>query len=191
MDDDTREPDGEKGRPGWLAAHLHPPAAPPHLESRVARSLRGAGLLAPVQRRGASRPWRTASFSAIAAGLLGFWLGFGVAAPRNASAPRIGATTPRFVLLLYATPGANGRGGVEEHRQWAASIARSGHAITGEKLEPVAAPDPDAGAGAGTGALEGFFIVTARDEAEAATIARSAPHARHGGLVVVRRIAPT
>ncbi len=39
--------------------------------------------------------------------------------------------------------------------------------------------------------LAGFFIVSAASAAEADSIARSCPHVRHGGKVVIRRIEPT
>ena len=37
----------------------------------------------------------------------------------------------------------------------------------------------------------GFFIVAARDSADAAALAESCPHLKHGGRVAVRAIRPT
>jgi hypothetical protein len=52
-------------------------------------------------------------------------------------------------------------------------------------------PRGRAGATAGGEAASGFFIIVAKDDAEALAIAHGCPHLAHGGRVVVRRIATT
>ena len=64
--------------------------------------------------------------------------------------------------------------------------------MSGEELDEHArAVGPAASAPAAEPLLVGFFVVSARNAEEAATIARSGPHLRHGGAVVVRPIGPT
>jgi hypothetical protein len=81
---------------------------------------------------------------------------------------------------------------VTEYKAWARREAGAGRLIEGEKLEPQAlvlgAP---ADGQAGSRAVAGFFVIAARDDAEALAIARGCPHLAHGGRVVVRRIART
>ena len=53
---------------------------------------------------------------------------------------------------------------------------------------------PDAGRGAAASEaaeLQGFFVVSAASQAEAVSIARSSPHYRNGGRIVVSLIDPT
>jgi hypothetical protein len=171
------------------------PDVPTRLEKRVERSLVGAGLL---HRRRAARDWRTPLMLALAAGIACFAVGLGLGFARyRPNPPATTPGTPRFVLLLYDAPTSRPSvDDVEEHRQWAVRLAREGHSITGEELaraQTLLRPDPaeitpptlsDA-------ALQGFFILSAGSEAEALTIARSSPHFRHGGWVVVRRIIKT
>jgi hypothetical protein len=110
---------------------------------------------------------------------------------------------PRFVLLLYEdegfAPTAPPADLVAEYGQWAANARSDGVAIGGEKLddrgwvlEPGALPpdarEPDH---PDLGRMTGYFVISASDEAEALAIARTCPHLRHGGRVVVRGIVPT
>jgi hypothetical protein len=84
---------------------------------------------------------------------------------------------------------------VREYASWARTIATSGRYVAGEKLgdsarELTAAAVVDRAA-TDSESLAGFFIVSAASAAEADSIARSCPHVRHGGKVVIRRIEPT
>src|SRR6185503_17470045 len=97
---------------------------------------------------------------------------------------------PRFVLLLYAGDAATG-GTAEarrgEYAAWARGLASSGVAISGEELA-----DEVRVVGGGTAPAEmprGYFVLTASDLASAERIASSCPHLRHGGRIVVQRIA--
>jgi hypothetical protein len=93
--------------------------------------------------------------------------------------------TPRFALLLYdVAAGA----GVREMSLWARELQQRGHYITGEKLAPDRVVVSPSGEDVGGGAMTGFFVVSAADVREAESIARSSPHVRHGGRIVVRPI---
>lgn len=171
------------------------PVVPADLEARVTRSLSEAGLVAAPALRGARRwgsAWR------IAAGIALFLAGFGVAQLRQVgeSSPPGGASGDRYALLFYAG-GATNRGvdDVAANRSWANELIAAGHEVSGEKLDTdgvlVANPgDLPETLPAGP-PLQGFFIVSAGSEAEALSIARSSPHFRNGGRVVVTRIEPT
>ncbi|HYL20382.1 MAG TPA: YciI family protein [Gemmatimonadales bacterium] len=147
------------------------------------------------------RHHRLRTFARFAAAAVLVALGAGVSRilPTRAL-PRAAARVaqPRFVLLLYGavkqpsgTP-EQAAADVEEHRAWARGVATHGHEISGEKFglvttvlngsSVVSGPEPQ---------LEGFFVVSATSAREAVDIARSCPHAVHGGLVVVRSITPT
>jgi hypothetical protein len=183
--------DDAPGAPGQLRDKLPPIPVPPGLEARIAGSLRAAGLIegAPPRRRWSGALWATA------AGLVIFLTGYGVAVYRNGRPPDAAAQT-RYALLLYAgadvADTAGTPGDVEEHRRWAATLANGGHTIVGEKLARDGVVLNPSGLIADAGpALEGFFIVSAANETEAQSIARSSPHFKHGGRVVIRRIEPT
>lgn len=195
--------DSEKGRtpddvPGQLAPLLARPEVPRSLEIRVASSLETASLL----RHGRSQhAWRLPLVAAIAAGVLCFLAGQWTESRRRSDddptlRPAVSSTSLRFVLLLYGPSEKRSTAGdVEEHRQWARHLAAEGHSVSGEKLAPEepslrrdSAPTSSTNAGE---TLQGFFVISARSDAEAMAIARSAPHVRHGGRIVVRRIEPT
>lgn len=89
----------------------------------------------------------------------------------------------KFAFLLYggaASGGADDR--AAEYAAWAAEARRQGRAVTGERLanaswtagRPLTDVRP----------LRGFFIVRARDAAEALNLARQHPHATSGTVVV-------
>ena len=183
-----------RGLLGPLFPQANPPAA---LEARVESSLIAAGLLRGGRGR---RDWRAPLLVALTAGIACFAAGFGIGTARHSvdrGGPSDSRNTARFALLLYGAPLAQtSPSDVEEHKRWAARLATEGHSIYGEKLAsgggsllpspagatPINPPDS---------ALQGFFVVSARSEAEAIEVARSSPHYRHGGRVVVRRIEPT
>ena len=173
------------------------PAVPAELEARVTRSLRESGLIdVAAPRRGFRRfgsAWR------IAAGIALFVAGFGAAELRQGreSSRESAESGERYALLFYAG-GANDRGvdDVAANRSWAHELIASGHEVSGEKLDTggvlVANPgDLPAGTLPDGPPLQGFFVINARSEAEALSIARSSPHFRNGGRIVVTRIEPT
>ena len=105
-----------------------------------------------------------------------------VTAPRGATAAAEGR---KFAFLLYGGPTGGGDALAKEYGAWALELRRAGHQVSGERLANdawtagVAAADPLP--------LRGFFIVRARDSAEALEMARNHPHSR-GGTVLVRPV---
>jgi hypothetical protein len=159
---------------------------PSTLEERIVASLKERGLL----RRSRSRNDRRALAAAVLATVVGFAAGGWFERPRKPPGPR-------WVLFLYspagrvdASPGGE-EGRVHEYSAWAKELRARGVHISGEKLD-------DEGDGLGAsgsvplsteGELGGWFLVEGQDREGALRIARSCPHLRHGGKVVLRRIA--
>ena len=139
---------------------IDPPKA---LEDRIIRQLRREGLL---RRR---NYWPYAAIAA-AVVLLLVW-------PRNEA-------RANYILLLYESPQFQG-GNREEYSNWARSMRP--RIVGGEELDKTdvlaTAPQSDV-------RLAGFFLIAARDDAQATAVARACPHLRHGGSVVLRRIVP-
>jgi hypothetical protein len=160
---------------------------PPGLEDRVVSTLRERGLLRDAAPRNVSPRWVWPA--AIAAGLLLFAGGFTLG-----RAPRPAPDLPRYTLLLYEGPEFNRAGTreselVAEYSGWARELADRGRLVAGEKLSTQ-------GWALGSAAADrrdpsGFFIIAARSDDEALSIARSCPHLRHGGTVSLRAIDPT
>jgi hypothetical protein len=169
------------------------PAPPERVEERVVAELRARGLLEP------RRAWRRLLAAAAAVVLFaGGWLA-GRSASDPAPAPPPAATYALF-LLGGVEEAANEAELVEEYRAWAVGLARAGELAAGEKLGRAAwLLDGAAGetvlrtaAEAHRAApLSGFFLLTTGDPEEALTIARSCPHLRHGGEVLLRPIEQT
>ncbi len=166
---------------------------PAGLEDRVVGTLRERGLLLgpPAAPRRMVAP-RWAWPVAIAAGLLLFVGGYAFGR-RPAPAPAAGLA--QYTLLLYEGPEFNPTGTpepalVEEYSAWAGELAGRGRLISGEKL---GADSWTLGGAAGVAIAgpTGYFVIAARDHAEALAIARTCPHLRHGGAVSVRPIEPT
>ncbi|HEX2449847.1 MAG TPA: hypothetical protein VHJ69_01830 [Gemmatimonadales bacterium] len=168
---------------------VEPPA---ELEERVVRTLRHQGWLRTAGRapRRLARWWVWPA--ALAAGLLLFIGGFALGR-HPATAETAGRR--QYTLLLYEGPGFNPAGVrepalVREYTAWAGALAGRGQLVGGEKLganEWTLGADP-------AGPFRrpaGFFVIAARDDAEALAIARTCPHLRHGGTISVRPIEPT
>lgn len=168
-------------------------AEPPRdLEDATVAALRHRGLVTRRLARGPvasifrRKSVAAAAFLAIAAALVAAatW------SVMHKPAPVSPATSPRFVLLLYA--GVDPIGGTadtrrQEYAQWARDLASRGMAISGEELSEQAR---EVGSGARTVSdlPRGFFIVTAADLAAAERIASTCPHLRYGGRIVVKQI---
>ena len=185
---DDRGPLGPK-----LPSH-HPP---PALEERVVASLAQRGFLSTaVNREHRRHRWKVGA--ALAAGILLFAIGALSERVRSAGQTKADLR-PRYALLLYGGSTAGNASEealvVDEYRRWARGIAERGHYVAGEKLadeaREVTRSDVAATTPRDSAALAGFFIVSAATPAEAESIARSCPHLRRGGRIVVRRIEPT
>jgi len=120
-----------------------------------------------------------------------------------ASAARGGASVQpaaeaRFILALYEGAEFDGAGNhVAEYVAWAKSLREKGTRVEGEEIGGPGMSISSAGGSvrveaeaAGGERLAGYFIVAARDMDEAIRIARTCPHVRHRGRVVVRSLAP-
>jgi hypothetical protein len=135
----------------------------------------------------------------VAASLALFALGLAIGRWTPAGPPD---TRPQFLLLLYQKgPGTatDTLAQVQEYVAWARGIRKVNGLVLGEELDgraqlvaaehapavPVPAPAE------GPGELVGLFIVRAGDMEEAGRIARTNPHLRYGGSIVIRPIKPT
>lgn len=175
-----REPDeltrGERDRLDALPRELPAPSA---LRGRVVRSLAAAGLVRRAPPRWTSWAWAAAL---VLMTLSGFAMGrmtAGGAAPAG----------PHYLLLLYDGPGFDPGARSEadlvaEYSAWAGRLAVEERLVAAEKLgdaERVVG-------GPAAGPVSGFFLVAARDLAEAEALARGSPHAAYGGTIVVRPV---
>ena len=170
-----------------LERRLHIHAAPPdHLARRVQHTLRRRGLL-----RGRPPVARVAALLLVAAGCSGL----GVLAARWEAPPsQAQAEVDRYVLLLYAddsfAPPVTGQALVAEYGDWARQLRAEGRLEFAERLEPteqfVGSPFTSTG-----NRLTGMFIIQAPSREAAEATARTSPHARYGGTVVIRRILPS
>ena len=79
---------------------------------------------------------------------------------------------------------------VAEYRAWARAARTAGRQMTGERLDAQSAVFGGADAGADD-KVRGYFVFTAATADDAMTVARSHPHVRRGGRVVLHRIVPT
>lgn len=173
---------------GWVA-----------LEERVVGALRAAGLVRSNATRGVDVKMLHARW-AVAAGIL---LMLGIFAGSYAARPRAEGpldSRPQFALLLYedaayrSAPPDGLQARIAEYAGWARELANEGRLVDAGKLS-------DAGALlAGTdrasavvprapeGVLAGYFVIRAKDRAEAERVARECPHLRYGGTISLREI---
>ena len=192
--DDELTP-GERDALGRLPREAAPPAG---LEQATVAALTARGLLRRPRRRFGAALALAASVLTFAGGLaIGRFGGETVPAP-----PADGR--PRFALFLYEGPeydqpapgGMDQR--VQEYVAWASAERTDGTVEGGEKLKDGAdvAIEPDRSTGAVPSPpvesrLAGYFLIRAADQHSALQIARSCPHVRYGGRIVVREIEPT
>jgi hypothetical protein len=160
--------------------------APARIEQAILDTLRQGGLLA-VRRR-----WSWPAVAAAAVVLVFVaWLGAQWQA-RRVPADGTRLAQSRFVILLYAGDSAANADGMsrrDEYAAWAHRLATQGTAISGEELEETGVDIPAGSMTPQTLAQpRGYFVIGARDAADATAIAATCPHLRHGGRVVVRRI---
>lgn len=150
---------------------------PPGHEAQVIARLRAAGLL-----RASRAPRLAAAVALFAAGVAAGWW---VARPRVAE-----ASGARYVLLLEG----GDRGAEDEQARvraviaWARAQREAGVTLAGEKLADGGETVSAQGVAPAPAGLGGYFVVRARDDAEARRIAASHPIVTWGGRVVVRRI---
>ena len=192
--DDELTPD-ERDALGRLPREAAPPAG---LEQATVAALTARGLLRRPRRR-------FDAALALAASVLLFAGGLALGRFGGESAPVPPADgRPRFALFLYEGPeydqpapgGMDER--VREYVAWASAERTDGAVEGGEKLKDGddVAIEPDGSTGAvrstaGESRLAGYFLIRAADQRTALGIARSCPHLRYGGRIVLREIDPT
>ena len=152
---------------------------PPKVYDAIVRELRADGSI----RTG--RSWvRTVAMAAVFAGVFAAgWM-----AARATPGQPVGGD--RYMLLLYGEVTGTERELVSEYAAWARAARTNGRFMTGERLDRkvlVLGGEPESVGPAAAG----FFVFTAPTTADAEALARSHPHLRHGGRVVLRRINPT
>jgi hypothetical protein len=180
-----------------LQRHPLPPA---DLEDRIVALLESEQLIKPGNRGAATMRMHYAINAAIAA--VSILVGFGVGQRMDGETmPAVADGDNEYILLLYedASYQAPEPGQMEarigEYSQWARDVADTGKYVGGKKLtndSVLLMPDGtrrDVIPTAGQGALEGYFVITASNLDEAASIAASCPHLHYGGTVSLRRIA--
>jgi hypothetical protein len=173
-------------------------AVPPGLEDATVAALAERGLL---RRRSRGRR-RLVEWGLAAAAAVALFAGGFLAGQRGGQVPA--GELPRFVLLLYegpeyrASPAGQEQDRVREYSSWARERGARGQLEAGEKLredaEVVIRPDGSIATEApapGATRLAGFFMIRATDDRAALEIARSCPHVRYGGSIVIREIEPT
>ena len=180
---------------GRLPREAEPPA---RLEQATVAALTARGLLRLPRRRFVAP-------LALAASLLLFAAGLAIGRFGGETTPAAPADRrPRFALFLYEgpeyelPPAGEMEERVREYVAWASAERTDGTVEGGEKLKDGddVAIEPDGSAGAvqshrGESRLAGYFLIRAVDQRTALEIARSCPHVRYGGRIVLREIEPT
>lgn len=157
----------------------------PELRARVERTLESSGAFA--SRRIGFGGWRLAAAAVLVLAAIG------AAYQAGRSRPKPVSLAGSYVLLLYEDSTYHDprpvREIVAEYAAWGDSLATTGALVLAEKLGETRHDVVGAGAAPGAGpAPTGMFIVRAPDAAVATAIARSSPHVRVGGRIVVQPI---
>ena len=173
---------------GALRGHAGTVEPPTDLEARVRSSLAARGLIrrSPSHSpRWVSRAGLLAAGIAIGAFAYGAW---------KANDARPANQPGQYVLLLLGeTPGDTGAVHVAREREygrWASSLTNGARWVGGHELGDVVGEiGPTPGAVPTTDRLAGYFVINAPSREIAAEAARSCPHVKYGGRVVVMAIA--
>lgn len=161
-----------------------PPAS---LEAATVQRLQRSGLLGRPTR--SWQPWARAAMM-----LIVFGIGWGVRGRTMASPPAEGPA-PGWAIVLYGgatTDSASHAVRAREYGAWAGAAHPDAQVVGGEALGeagPIMGDSPSAAAIPDP--IVGFFLVQAADREAAERLARTCPHLRYGGRVVVRAVLPT
>ena len=195
----TNDPnDTDRGR-GSLRDQLPHVDPPPELEHRVRATLEARGLvrheahLVPDPTWPLRRMAWTARLGLLAAGVL---MGILIKDTLGDSGRPTGAAAAgQYVLLLYNDP-ADDTGAVhvaraKEYGRWASTLGAGAKWVGGHELGSVVerlGPASSRSASE-TDRLAGYFVIEAPSRERATEVARSCPHIKYGGRVVVMTIA--
>ena len=183
---DEMETAGARGALRDVLPRIEPP---PELEHRLRDTLATRGLIrAPATRR----PLWVARVGLVAAGfLLGVLVRGG---PRSARPADVDGKPGRYALLLYGVPpedtGAVHAARAKEYGAWASAMANGTRWVGGHELAEVVATLGDADTAPDARIqVAGFFIIEATSRDRAIDVARTCPHLKYGGRVVVMAVA--
>jgi len=186
----TNDPNGtDRGR-GTLRDHVSRNAPPPDVAGRVRATLESRGLVRTGDGGMATR--RRSVAWVVRAGLVaaGFLLGLAV---RNGSLAPVATPAGQYVLLLYGDPpddtGAVHVAREREYGRWASSLTGARWVGGHELADVIEDLGPRGAAPVSRERLAGYFVIDAPSRQRAAEIARSCPHLKYGGRVVVMAIA--
>jgi hypothetical protein len=157
---------------------------PPALRDRITSSLHAGGLLEPQHVRIQRTVMRGAALVAVVA------IAFVAGRFQSSTARPAG---PEFLILLYEDSSYRDdrpvREIVAEYGGWADSLRRTESLVVGEKLSTDRVQvATTVGSGGVMQHPTGLFIVRAASLEAATGIARSSPHLKYGGTVLVHRI---
>ena len=180
------------GGRGSLRDRLPVIEPPTELAARVNATLEGRGLIRPVGSVHPHRnPW-VVRLGYLAAGIL---LGFAIrdALGVTSGRPSGAATAGQYVLLLYGDPpddtGAVHVAREREYGRWASELRGGVRWVAGHELDDVIETVGPPGGSLGNDRLAGYFVIDAPSRERAAEVARSCPHLKYGGRVVVMAVA--
>jgi len=169
---------------------------PRGFEERVVAAARARGLVVDTPRQAVGTRRQLVRLG-LAAGLFGSGLGVGLLGRRRGQESAAPEGGPLYLLLLYPGPGdlagrpVDEESRVAEYAAWAGGLRRAGQLVSAERLKEEGLRLGSGAPEAWTSGPQGFFLVHARDDAEAEAIARECPHLRHGGRVAVQAVDPT
>lgn len=173
---------------GSLRDSMPPIEAPAALDQRIRDSLTQRGLIVDRSPQRTNRYRQPLTYAAIAAS----FLIVGILTGRTMNGSASAATTPRYALLLYGgdtSAASTSTSRRTEYGQWLRKVAAGRQSFTGEELgQEVSTLGPAIAAGRDGGPLLGFFIIGAESEDEAESIARTSPHMKYGGSIVVQKV---
>jgi len=163
---------------------------PPDLESVTLAALRSRGAF-PGARRSRARTRLVQAVVVVAALAGGVWIG-------EMRGSRPASRGPRFLLLVYLNPeyqATDAAGDVvreAEYSAWAQALAREGHLLIGNKVAWGGVefrpnrPQTELAAMPTSDEARGLFVIVAPNEQAALAIARTCPHLKYGGRMVLR-----
>jgi hypothetical protein len=182
----------------WASlGELPVPAAKANARARFDKAMRGEGAVASWSPSGSAGMRRLL----IAAGVVvAMAVGYGAAQWRAGHSVVAAATdaSQQYLLLLYDNELTRNlsstelNGIIAEYSAWGRGLAAAGKLVSAEKLkdEPSVWYGGEVSIASGD-RLGGFFLIRARDAAEARQIAQACPHLKHGGRVELRAIQKT